>query len=56
MTDPKTPIDATAIIVAGLSWAELLPSIAALLSIIWMLIRIYETKTLQKWIRLLRKK
>lgn len=28
-----------------------LPSIAAVLSIIWTCLRIYETKTVQKWIR-----
>ena len=27
-----------------------LPAIAALLSIVWTLIRIYETKTVQKWL------
>jgi chromate transport protein ChrA len=26
-----------------------LPSIAALLAVIWWLIRIYETKTVQRW-------
>lgn len=30
------------------SFVELLPSIAALLSVVWMLIRIYETETVQK--------
>lgn len=28
-----------------------LPSIAALFSIIWTVIRIYETKTVQSWIK-----
>ena len=45
MNDPKTPIDAAAIAVAGFSWSQLLPNIAALFSIIWLVIRIYETKT-----------
>jgi hypothetical protein len=27
-----------------------LPTVAALLAVIWWLIRIYETKTVQKWV------
>ncbi len=27
-----------------------LPAVAALLSIIWTLIRLYETKTIQRWL------
>lgn len=30
--------------------ADILPAVAALLSIIWMLIRIYETCTVQRWL------
>ena len=30
--------------------AELLPAIAALLTIVWTVFRIYETETVQKWI------
>jgi hypothetical protein len=30
-----------------MSW---LPAVAALLSIIWTLLRIYESKTVQKWL------
>jgi hypothetical protein len=48
LNDPKTPVDITAIIVAGFSWAQILPNLAALFSIVWMLIRIYETKTFRK--------
>ena len=48
MDDPKTPIDVAAIAVAGFSWAEFLPNIAALFSIIWLIIRIYETRTFRK--------
>tara|TARA_R100000963_G_C4592267_1_gene69026 strand:+ start:171 stop:347 length:177 start_codon:yes stop_codon:yes gene_type:complete len=48
MDDPKTPVDIAAIAVAGFSWAEFLPNIAALFSIIWLVIRIYETKTFRK--------
>ena len=28
-----------------------LPAVAALFSIVWTAIRIYETKTIQKWLR-----
>lgn len=30
---------------------KILPAVAAFLSIIWTMIRIYETKTVQKWLR-----
>lgn len=40
-------------IVAG-TLAQLLPHLAALLTIIWTLIRIFETETVQAWIRRLR--
>ena len=29
--------------------ADMLPAIAALLSIVWSLLRIYESKTVQRW-------
>ncbi|PZU13826.1 MAG: hypothetical protein DI606_04470 [Sphingobium sp.] len=31
--------------------ANLLPSIASLLTVIWMLIRIWETESVQRWTR-----
>lgn len=34
---------------------QILPSLAALFSIVWSLIRIYETKTVQGWINSKRK-
>lgn len=40
--------DGAAIIVAGASLVGLLPAIAALLTIIWTGIRIYESKTVQR--------
>lgn len=49
--DPKTAVDASAVAVAGLSWAQLLPNIAAIFSIVWLAIRIYETRTVQKWLK-----
>ena len=39
-------ISISTIIATIIGW---LPAIAALLSIIWTLIRIYETRTVQKW-------
>ena len=30
--------------------AEILPALAALFSLVWSLIRIYETETVQKWL------
>jgi hypothetical protein len=44
----KTAVDATAVGVAGLAWLSVLPHIAALLSIIWLGLRIYESETVQK--------
>jgi hypothetical protein len=38
-----------AIVVAA--WADYLPTIAAILSIIWMAIRIWETETIQRLFR-----
>jgi len=34
---------------------QVLPSLAALFSLVWSLIRIYETETIQKWLQLKRK-
>jgi len=34
--------------------AQVLPSIAAIFTIVWTTIRIYETKTVQSWLRRLR--
>jgi hypothetical protein len=30
--------------------ADILPALAALFSLVWSLIRIYETETVQKWL------
>ena len=45
-------------VVDGLSFAtvlgtifDMLPAVAALFTIIWTAIRIYETETVQRWIR-----
>jgi hypothetical protein len=47
----KHVIDWTSIGIALGSLIQVLPSIAAALSIIWSLIRIYETKTVQGWVK-----
>ena len=49
--DDKTPIDVTAGAVAFASVVELLPAVASVFTIIWLGIRIYETDTVQKWLR-----
>ena len=50
----KTPIDMTAATTAGASLFGMLPELAALigscLSIIWFVIRIYETETVKKFL------
>ena len=52
----KTFIDWTSIGIAFGSLMQILPSIAAALSIVWTVIRIYETKTVQNWIKKVGKK
>jgi hypothetical protein len=47
----KHVFDWTSIGIALGSLMQILPSIAAALSIVWSLIRIYETKTVQGWIK-----
>jgi hypothetical protein len=46
----KQVIDAISIGGVIATIAGWLPALAALFSIIWTLIRIYETKTVQKWL------
>jgi hypothetical protein len=46
----KHVIDWTSIGIVLGSLVQILPSIAAGLSIVWTLIRIYETKTVQRWL------
>jgi hypothetical protein len=46
----KHVIDWTSLGIAFGSLIQILPSIAAALSILWTVIRIYETKTVQKWL------
>ena len=52
----KTMIDIASITtVLGTLWGAL-PVLAALFSLIWSIIRIYETKTFQGWISRFKKK
>lgn len=46
----KASIDVTSAGIAVGTIAQLLPHVAAILTIIWTLIRIYETDTVQRWL------
>ena len=43
-------LDITSIGVLLGSLAEVLPHVAAIFTLVWTCIRIYETKTVQKWL------
>lgn len=45
----KIGFDATSLAVVGATLASWLPATAAVLSIVWTVIRIRETKTYRKW-------
>ncbi len=47
----KHIVDYTAVGVAGMTWLEMLPHISAALAIIWFVIRIYESETVQKIVK-----
>jgi hypothetical protein len=51
----KTIVDLSSITVVLATLVEWLPAAAALASIVWSCIRIYETKTVQGWIEKCRK-
>lgn len=44
----KTALDAASIVTVIGTLADILPAIAALFTIVWTAIRIYETETVQK--------
>jgi hypothetical protein len=44
----KTTVDAISIVTVVGTLAEVLPAIAALFTIVWTALRIYETETVQK--------
>ena len=47
----KTALDAVSVVTAIGTFMNALPAVAALFTIVWTGIRIYETKTVQDWIR-----
>ncbi len=51
----KVIIDLSSITVVLATLVEWLPAAAALASLIWSVIRIYETETVQRWIKKCRK-
>jgi hypothetical protein len=51
MQQMKPIVDAASIGTTLATLAGWLPAVAAFVSIIWGLIRIYETKTIQSWLR-----
>jgi hypothetical protein len=52
----KLITDASSIAVVAGTLIDWLPAVAALASLVWSLIRIYETKTVQNWIGKWRKR
>ena len=52
MESIKTIGDVTSISIVAGTLTNILPPLAALLTIIWTGIRIYETKTVRRWIKL----
>jgi hypothetical protein len=46
----KYAIDAASFFTVVGTMVSMLPAIAALFTIIWTVIRIYETKTVQRWL------
>lgn len=47
----KHILDGVSILTVLGTLSSLLPSIAAVLSIIWTLVRLYESKTIQNWLK-----
>lgn len=47
-------LDGASVAAALAAWAAWLPPLAALASLIWTCIRIYETRTAQGWVRSLK--
>jgi len=52
----KNVIDALSIITVIGTLADMLPSVAAVFTIVWTAIRIWETTTVQNWVKKLRGK
>ena len=49
--DVKHFVDAASIGTTLLALLEIIPHVTAVLSLIWVCIRLYETKTVQRWIK-----
>jgi hypothetical protein len=47
----KHVIDALSLVTVIGTLVDMLPSVAAVFTIVWTAIRIYETKTVQGWLR-----
>jgi len=47
----KSGLDITSIGTVIAALMDFVPHITAVLSLIWVMIRIYETKTVQRWLR-----
>tara|TARA_R110000824_G_scaffold208676_1_gene394505 strand:- start:410 stop:625 length:216 start_codon:yes stop_codon:yes gene_type:complete len=47
----KTGLDLAAVAGGIGSWFALIPDVAAILSIIWLALRIWETETVKRWTR-----
>jgi hypothetical protein len=47
----KTLTDAFSLAIVGGTLVEWLPAVAALLSIVWSLIRLWETATVKRWLK-----
>jgi hypothetical protein len=46
----KHVVDALSILTVLGTLVEILPAVAAILSIVWSILRIYESKTVQRWL------
>lgn len=46
----KTVVDAGAVGTLAATLFSWLPSVTALVTLVWICIRIYETKTVQRWV------
>lgn len=49
--DTKAVFDVSSLAIIGATFVEWLPAIASGLAVVWWLLRIYETKTVQRWLR-----
>ena len=47
----KTLTDIGSLAIVGGTLVEWLPAVAALLSIVWTIIRLYETETVKRWLK-----